>query len=174
MEKNLPAKAGDIKDVGSILGSGRSRAERNYNPLQYSCLENPMDRGAWWATVLGLQSQTRLKPLGMHADLPTWHSGRENWLCAQLDVGGPPGHGGGRPAPGQTGEARARAPAILQRMGSGLCQAGLPTGPRKAPSPGRQGAAPGGSTFPSGSRDVSPLSAELAVAGMRWLEGAGV
>ena len=123
---------------------------------------------------MGLQSQTRLKPLGMHADLPTWHSGRENWLCAQLDVGGPPGHRGGRPAPGQPGEARARAPAILQRTGSGLCQAGLPTGPRKAPSPGRQGAVPGGSTFPSGSRDVSPLSAELAVAGMRWLEGAGV
>ena len=54
MEKNLPAKAGDIKDVGSLLGSGRSRAERNYNPLQYSCLENPMDRGAWWATVHGI------------------------------------------------------------------------------------------------------------------------
>ncbi|MCH3754006.1 hypothetical protein LZB89_09000, partial [Campylobacter coli] len=38
-------------DLGSILGSGRSPGEGNGNPLQYSCLENPMDRGAWWATV---------------------------------------------------------------------------------------------------------------------------
>ena len=46
--KNPPANAGD---VGSISGSGRSPGEGNGNPLQYSCLENPMDRGAWWATV---------------------------------------------------------------------------------------------------------------------------
>ena len=49
--KNPPAKAGDIRDVASIPGSGRSPGEGNGNPLQYSCLENPMDRGAWWATV---------------------------------------------------------------------------------------------------------------------------
>ena len=49
--KNLPANAGD---VGSILGSGRSPGEGNGNPLQYSCLGNPMDRGAWWATVPGV------------------------------------------------------------------------------------------------------------------------
>ena len=49
--KNLPANAGD---PGSISGSGRSPGERNSNPLQYSCLENPMDRGAWWATVHGV------------------------------------------------------------------------------------------------------------------------
>ena len=49
--KNLPAKAGDIKDTGSIPGSGRSSGGGHGNPLQYSCLENPMDRGAWWATV---------------------------------------------------------------------------------------------------------------------------
>ena len=42
-------------DLGSISGSGRSPGERNGNPLQYSCLENPMDRGAWWATVHGSQ-----------------------------------------------------------------------------------------------------------------------
>ena len=49
--KNLPAIAGDIRDMGSIPGSGRSPGEGNGNLLQYSCLENPMDRGAWQATV---------------------------------------------------------------------------------------------------------------------------
>ena len=49
--KNLPANAGDIRDAGSIPGSERSPGEGNGNPLQYSCLENPMDRGAWQATV---------------------------------------------------------------------------------------------------------------------------
>ena len=51
MVKNLPANA---RDVGLILGSGRSPGERNGNPLQSSCLGNPMDRGAWWATVHGI------------------------------------------------------------------------------------------------------------------------
>ena len=51
MLKNLLANAGDIKDVCSIPGSGRSPEEGNGNPLQYSCLENPMDGGAWQATV---------------------------------------------------------------------------------------------------------------------------
>ena len=45
--KNLPAKAGDVRDTGSILGSGRSSGGGHGNPLQYSCLENPIDRGAW-------------------------------------------------------------------------------------------------------------------------------
>ena len=48
--KNLPANSGD---TGSIPGSGRSSGEGNGNPLQYSCLGNPMDRGAWQATVHG-------------------------------------------------------------------------------------------------------------------------
>ena len=48
MVKNLPANLGD---VSSIPGSGRSPEEGSGNPLQYSCLGNPMDRGAWWATV---------------------------------------------------------------------------------------------------------------------------
>ena len=52
--KNLPANAGDIRDVGSILGLGRSLGGGNGNPLQYSCLENPMDREAWWAAVHGV------------------------------------------------------------------------------------------------------------------------
>ena len=48
-------------DLGSIPGSGRSPGEGNGNPLQYSCLENPMDVGAWWATVHGVvKSRTRL------------------------------------------------------------------------------------------------------------------
>ena len=51
--KNPAANAGDIRDVGSIPGSGRSPEEGNGNPLQYSCLENPMDRGTWGAIVHG-------------------------------------------------------------------------------------------------------------------------
>ena len=50
--KNLPANSGDIRDVGSIPGSGRSPGGGHGNPLQYSCLGNLMDRGAWKATVL--------------------------------------------------------------------------------------------------------------------------
>ena len=49
--KESACNAGDTGDVGSIPGSGRSPEEGNGNLLQYSCLENPMDRGAWWATV---------------------------------------------------------------------------------------------------------------------------
>ena len=49
--KNLPANAGDLRDASSIPGLGRSPGEGHGHPLQYSCLENPMDRGAWWATV---------------------------------------------------------------------------------------------------------------------------
>ena len=51
MVKNLPVNAGDIKDVGSISGLGRSPGEGHGNPLQYSCLENHMDRGVWQAIV---------------------------------------------------------------------------------------------------------------------------
>ena len=52
--KNPPATAGDIRDASSISGSGRSPGGGHGNPLQYSCLENPMDRGVWQATVLWL------------------------------------------------------------------------------------------------------------------------
>ena len=51
MVKNLPAHAGDIRDVGSVSGLGRYPGGGNDNPLPYSCLESHMDRGAWWATV---------------------------------------------------------------------------------------------------------------------------
>ena len=62
MVKNLPANAGDERDVVSIPGLGKFPGEGHGNPLQCSCLENPMDRGAWWATVHRVsKSQTRLK-----------------------------------------------------------------------------------------------------------------
>ena len=68
MIKNLPANAGDIRDAGSILGSRRSPGEGHGIPLQYSCLENPMDRGAWQATVYRVaKSWTWLKWFSMHA-----------------------------------------------------------------------------------------------------------
>ena len=51
MVKDLLAKAGEARDVGSIPGSGRSPGVRNVNPLHYSCLGNSMDGGAWWAAV---------------------------------------------------------------------------------------------------------------------------
>ena len=49
--KNLSANAGDIRDLSSVAGWGRSPEEGHGNPLQYSCLENPMDREAWWVMV---------------------------------------------------------------------------------------------------------------------------
>ena len=61
MVKNLPTNVGDIRDMGSISGLGRSPGVRNDNPLQYSCLESSMDRGTWRATVYGVpKSQTQL------------------------------------------------------------------------------------------------------------------
>ena len=52
--KNPPANAGDAEDSVSISGSGRSPGGGNGNPFQYSCLENPVDKGAWWVTVHGV------------------------------------------------------------------------------------------------------------------------
>ena len=60
----LVANAGD---VGSIPGSGRSLGERHGNPLQYSCLENPMDRGAWQATVHGGHKESDMTEVTQHA-----------------------------------------------------------------------------------------------------------
>ena len=61
-KKNSLANAGDIRDAGSIPRFGRSDGGGNGNPLQCSCLGNPMDRGAWWATVHGVaKNQTRLR-----------------------------------------------------------------------------------------------------------------
>ena len=58
--ENLPANAGDMR---SIPGSGRSPGEGNGNPLQYSCLENPMDRRAWWATVHAIPNPIHSSPI---------------------------------------------------------------------------------------------------------------
>ena len=55
--KNLPASARDTGDLGSIPGSERSPGVGNGNPLQYSCLENSMDKGTWWATVHGVSKR---------------------------------------------------------------------------------------------------------------------
>ena len=66
MVKNPPANAGDIKGVGSVSRSGRYPGGENDNPLQYSYLENPMDRGAWQATVNRVaKSHSRLKQFSM-------------------------------------------------------------------------------------------------------------
>ena len=83
MVKNTPANPGDVRDVGSIPRSGRSPGGGHGNPLQYSYLENPMDRGALWATVHGVaKSRTRLKRLSSsrsyqhaHKMLKTWQPG---------------------------------------------------------------------------------------------------
>ena len=64
MGKNPPPNAEDVRETGSVPGSGRSSGGGHGNPLQYSCLENPMNRRAWQATVCGVaKSWTRLKGL---------------------------------------------------------------------------------------------------------------
>ena len=84
MVKNLPANAGDVRDTGSIPASGRSPGGGHSNSLQYSCLENPMDRGAWRAVAHRVsQSQTRLKQFSMHAYMHTgleWGKGGKRTL----------------------------------------------------------------------------------------------
>ena len=68
--KNLPANAGDERDSSWIPGLGRSPGGGHSNPLQYSCLEKLMDRGAWWATVHRVaKSRTRVKRLSKHAQV---------------------------------------------------------------------------------------------------------
>ena len=70
MGKNLPANAGDLRDEGSIPRSGRSPGGGHSNPFQYSCLENPMDREDWQATVHRVaQSPTGVKRLSVHGVL---------------------------------------------------------------------------------------------------------
>ena len=69
MAKNPPANAGDIRAVGSIPVLEKSPARETVNPLQCSCLQNPMAGGAWWAMVHRVsKSQTQLKQLSMHAE----------------------------------------------------------------------------------------------------------
>ena len=98
--KNPPASAGDIRDAGLIPGSGRSPGGRHGDSLQYSFLENPMDRGAWWATMHRIaKTQTWLKRLSTRV-LHTWEKpGRAKdalrveavgdttpWLCINVQL----------------------------------------------------------------------------------------
>ena len=70
MVKNLPASSGDIGDTGSVPGSGRPPGGGRGNPLQYSRLENPRDRGAWRASAHRVsKGQTQLKRVSMHAHM---------------------------------------------------------------------------------------------------------
>ena len=79
--KSLSANAADVRDAGSIPGSGRSPGGRHSNPLQYSCLENPMDRGAWQATAHGItQSWTRLKQFSKHTQRYTYTHWRYTYI----------------------------------------------------------------------------------------------
>ena len=59
--KNLPAKAGDAREAGLISGLGRCPGGGHGNPLQYSCMENPIDKGAWWAVVHGVAESDTAK-----------------------------------------------------------------------------------------------------------------
>ena len=89
MVKNSSVNAGDKRDTGLIPGLERSSGEGNGNPLQYSCLENPRDRGACWAAVYGVaQSWTRLKRLSSSSS----SSGKES-ACKAGDMGPIPGSG---------------------------------------------------------------------------------
>ena len=74
--KNLPANAGDPRDTVSILGSERFSGERNGYPLQYSCLKNSIDRGAWWATVHGVTKNQTLFSMRAHLSIYTIF-----WFC---------------------------------------------------------------------------------------------
>ena len=66
MVKNPPTNAGDVRDAGLIPGTGKCPEEGNGNLLQYSCLENPMDGGAWWAAVHNIAKSWTLKQLSTH------------------------------------------------------------------------------------------------------------
>ena len=76
MAQNPPANAGDPRDAGLIPGSGRSSGARNGNPLQYSCLENSMDRGAWQTSLWGLKESNMTESIHTSMSQPkqvlTW------------------------------------------------------------------------------------------------------
>ena len=85
--QRLKASACNVGDLGSIPGSGRSPGEGNGDPLQYSCLENPRDGGAWWVAIYGVaQSRTRLKRLSSSSSSWTRFSARSNKSCVIQDL----------------------------------------------------------------------------------------
>ena len=132
MVKNPPAKAGD---TGSIPGTGRSPGEGNGNPLQCSCLENPMDGGAWWATVHGVAKSAMTQQPGKRGlGLPLAH-GDLRGRGSSADRASMPG-----PGPPE--------PRRLSGHRAGRCQAGTPR-PTSAAGSRPQAAPPllgGGST----------------------------
>ena len=80
--KNLSVSAGDIRDSGLIPGSGRSPGGGHGKPLQYPCLENPVDRESWWAIVHRIaKSQTRLGQLNTHAYLSIQYHFHSRHTC---------------------------------------------------------------------------------------------
>ena len=87
--KNPPANAGDMRYSGLIPGLGGSPGESHGNPLQYSCLENPIERGAWWAMVHRFaKSQTRVKQLSMQKEINSDYSLGELMLKLKLQCFG--------------------------------------------------------------------------------------
>ena len=88
MVKNPPADAGEAGDGGSIPGWGRSPGERNGNPVQYSCLGNPTDRGAWQATVqrVAIESDmTETKTTAANGPYVTFYSPNPPESCSLID-----------------------------------------------------------------------------------------
>ena len=82
-----PANAGDLRDTGLIPGLRRSPQVGNGNPLQYSCLQNPMDRGAWWVTVHGVaKSPTQLKQLSTSACTRVMEGNQLYSKCTDLNL----------------------------------------------------------------------------------------
>ena len=112
--ENLPANAGNMRDMGSIPGSGRSPGVRNGNPLQYSCLENLIDRAAWRATVHGVaKSWTWLKQLSrqtqVQADMLVEPHGNHNHIKSSYPLtGSSPGTTTEQPRPRPGAEWKGR------------------------------------------------------------------
>ena len=107
----VKASACNVGDLGSIPGSGKSAEEGNGNPLQYSCLENPMDGGAWWSTVHGLQRVRHNWATSLHFT----YEGQQ-W-CLAL-VGSLPPVGGGMER--ETERGRERGPPAIPKVHSTL------------------------------------------------------
>ena len=88
MVKNLPANAEDARDEALIPGSGRSPREGDGTPFQYSCLENSMDRGGWWATVhAGTKESCRAEQLRTLTELPDEHGSQGRRSITMYAVG---------------------------------------------------------------------------------------
>ena len=88
MVKNPPANARDVRDEGLIPGSGRSPGGGRGGPLQYSCLENPMDRGAWRVVVHGVTKGQTRQQLIAHAHMGTLRPRRSSWGPPSLALQG--------------------------------------------------------------------------------------